>query len=71
MATGLSGLAGTPVWIGYERAFFGTVHRRIANFIAGTFLPHQTKTPDDPCIRTVMAQMGAIESTLQLLANLE
>jgi hypothetical protein len=59
------------VWIRYERAFFGTVHHRVANFIAGILLPHQTKTPDDPYIRTVMAQMGAIESTLQLLANLE
>ncbi|MFI8093769.1 hypothetical protein ACIF9R_36590 [Streptomyces sp. NPDC086080] len=34
-------------------------------------LPHQKKKPDDPYIRTVMAQMGAIESTLHLLANLE
>jgi hypothetical protein len=59
------------VWIGYERAFFHAVHHRVANFIAGILLPHQTKTPDDPSIRTVMAQMGAIESTLQLLANLE
>ncbi|MFF7884117.1 hypothetical protein ACH40F_20425 [Streptomyces sp. NPDC020794] len=39
--------------------------------IAGTLLPHQKKTPEDPCIRTVMAQLGAIEPTLQLLANLE
>ncbi len=59
------------VWIGYERAFFGTVHQRVANFIAGILLPHQKKKPDDPYIRTVMAQMGAIESTLQLLSNLE
>ncbi|MFD7447263.1 RacP protein [Streptomyces sp. NPDC059909] len=59
------------VWIGYERAFFATVHHRVENFIAGTLLPHQKKTPDDPYVRTVMAQMGAIESTLQLLANLE
>lgn len=36
------------VWIGYERAFFGTVHHRVANFIAGILLPHQTETPDDP-----------------------
>lgn len=57
------------VWIGYERAFFDTVHHRVANFIAGTLLPHQTKPPDDPYLRTVMAQMGAIESTLQLLAK--
>ncbi|MEU2732562.1 hypothetical protein ABZ650_33115 [Streptomyces griseoviridis] len=41
------------------------------NFITGTLLPHQNKTPDDPYIRTIMAQMGAIEPTLQLLANLE
>ncbi|MEU2867489.1 RacP protein [Streptomyces mirabilis] len=59
------------VWIGYEQAFFETVHHRVENFIAGTLLPHQKKTPNDPYIRTVMAQMGAIESTLQLLANLE
>ncbi|WP_327411503.1 hypothetical protein [Streptomyces sp. NBC_01233] len=55
----------------YERAFFETVHHRVENFIAGTLLPHQEKTPNDPYIRTVMAQMGAIESTLQLLASLE
>ncbi|WP_406191696.1 hypothetical protein OG331_47845 [Streptomyces sp. NBC_01017] len=30
----------------------------------GILLPHQKKKPDDPYIRTVMAQMGAIESTL-------
>ncbi|MEV0743514.1 RacP protein [Streptomyces sp. NPDC050549] len=59
------------VWIGYERAFFESVHHRVENFIAGILLPHQKKKPDDPYIRTVMAQMGAIESTLQLLANLE
>ncbi|MFI9825556.1 hypothetical protein ACIHFC_34760 [Streptomyces sp. NPDC052013] len=59
------------VWIGYERAFFETVHHRVANFIAGILLAHQKKKPDDPYIRTVLAQMGAIESTLQLLANLE
>ncbi|MFF8029337.1 RacP protein [Streptomyces sp. NPDC007896] len=59
------------VWTGYEWAFFETVHHRVANFIAGTLLPHQKKTPEDPCIRTVMAQLGAIEPTLQLLANLE
>ncbi|MGW0769195.1 hypothetical protein [Streptomyces sp. NPDC002676] len=41
------------------------------NFIAGTLLPHWKKTPNAPYIRTGMAQMGAIESTLQLLANLE
>ncbi|MFD8376398.1 hypothetical protein ACFV2Z_37560 [Streptomyces sp. NPDC059688] len=43
----------------------------MANFIAGTLLPHQKKAPNDPYVRTGMAQMGAIESTLQLLANLE
>ncbi|NUK86109.1 hypothetical protein [Streptomyces lunaelactis] len=59
------------VWIGYKRAFFESVHHRVANFIAGILLPHQKKKPDDPYIRTVMAQMGAIESTLHLLASLE
>ncbi|GGZ69702.1 hypothetical protein GCM10010371_31930 [Streptomyces subrutilus] len=59
------------VWTGYERVFFESVHHRVANFIAGILLPHQKKKPDDPYIRTVMAQMGAIESTLHLLANLE
>ncbi|MER5181003.1 hypothetical protein ABT009_21965 [Streptomyces sp. NPDC002896] len=39
-------------------------HHRIGNFIAGILLPHQNKTLGDPYIRTVMAQMGAIESTL-------
>ncbi|WP_179382025.1 hypothetical protein [Streptomyces sp. SA15] len=47
------------------------MHHRVENFIAGILLPHQKKTPDAPYIRTVMAQMGAIESTLQLLSNLE
>lgn len=65
-------LDGAPeVWIGYERTFFETVYHRVANFIAGTLLPHQKKTPNAPYIRRVMAQMGAIESTLQLPASLE
>ncbi|NGO68077.1 hypothetical protein [Streptomyces boncukensis] len=59
------------VWISYERAFFETEHRRIANFIAAILPAHQNKTPDDPYIRTVMAQIGAVESTFHLLANLE
>lgn len=59
------------VWIGYERAFFDTVHHRLDNFIAGILLRTRRRPPDDPYIRTVMAQMGAIESTLQLLSNLE
>lgn len=59
------------VWIGYERAFLETEHHRIAHFIAGTLVPHQKKTPDDPYIRTVMAQIGAVESTLQLLTSLD
>ncbi|WP_167450033.1 hypothetical protein [Streptomyces hyaluromycini] len=42
---------------------------RVAHFIAGFLMPHQKRTPDGPCIRTVMAQMGAIESTLHLLAS--
>ncbi|MGW3044660.1 hypothetical protein ACWC9T_32505 [Kitasatospora sp. NPDC001159] len=58
------------VWIGYERAFFRAEHHRIAAFIAGTLAPHQQRTPHDPYIRTVMAQMGAIESTLDLLTRL-
>ncbi|MFD9392081.1 hypothetical protein ACFWBB_15560 [Streptomyces sp. NPDC060000] len=58
------------VWIGYERAFFGTVHHRVANFIAGILLPHQTKTPHDPYIRTVMAQMGAIWVFITLMSRL-
>lgn len=59
------------VWTGYERAFFESVHHRVENFIAGILLPHQKKKTDDPYIRTVMAQMGAIEPTLHLLASLE
>ena len=59
------------IWIGYERAFFESTHHRIVNFIEGILLAHRKKKPDDPYIRTVMAQMGAIESTLHLLANLE
>jgi hypothetical protein len=55
------------VWIGYERAFSESVHHRVA----GILLPRQKKKPDDPDIRTVMAQMGAIESTLHLLAHLK
>ncbi|GAA1146336.1 MULTISPECIES: hypothetical protein [Streptomyces violaceusniger group] len=35
------------VWIGYERAFFESVHHRVENFIAGILLPHQRKKPDD------------------------
>ncbi|MFD8229901.1 hypothetical protein ACFV16_38295 [Streptomyces massasporeus] len=54
----------------YERAFFESVHHRVENFIMGILLPHQKKL-DDPYICTVMAQMGAIESTLHLLAKLE
>ncbi|MFF3404434.1 hypothetical protein ACFYW6_39290 [Streptomyces sp. NPDC002659] len=59
------------VWIGYERAFFASEYHRIAHFVAGTLVPHQKKLPDDPYIRTVMAQMGAIESTLELLTRLD
>ncbi|MFI9588035.1 hypothetical protein ACIHCQ_41030 [Streptomyces sp. NPDC052236] len=51
--------------------FFETERHRIKNFIEGILLAHQKKTPDDPYIRTVMAQIGAIESTPGLLANLE
>lgn len=57
----------TPeVWIGYAPAFFESVHHRVANFIAGIVLPHPKKNPDDRYIRTVMAQLGSIESTVHL-----
>ncbi|MFI6623203.1 hypothetical protein [Streptomyces sp. NPDC050528] len=61
----------TEIWIGYERAFFESTHHRIVYFIEGILLAHRKKRPDDPYIRTVMAQMGVIESTLHLLADLE
>jgi len=60
--------------MGYERAFFESTHHRIVSFTEGILLAHRKKRPDDPCIRyirTVMAQTGATESTLHILANLE
>ncbi|MFH9426627.1 hypothetical protein [Streptomyces sp. NPDC017529] len=58
------------VWISYERAFLETEHHRVENFIKTTLLAHEKKTPEDPYIQTLLTQIRAVESTLNLLANL-